>query len=1136
MVSLATSSENFIYQVCEAFRKAVERASGVTLEGREREFRRVLARYLFDETLGWEEYSKIGEIYDIACFDDENFPLIIIETKWAVELTQEIKEKLRRRIEQLGSVKYGVFASEREFVVYEYRDYKLKEITKVNVAEAVGVAKKEFGLPEVGKRRILEVQLLKRERLVWIEDPEYFEKTYKEISVAKREGVKLLTNNLKAVVSDLTTVLTNFFDSYRKRKDHYSGKFLENTFNHWLKISMKDEEYEKSGEIKKSSLIEVFCRETAYVLLGRLLFIRVCEDKSLIRTMISEKGIAASLEYYGKRGTENVYLRLLDESREEIKRYYSHFQQLGFFDWWIIEEFQKGTLSYESKEIQENLEKNLDYNIKKTFRRLNRFDFAQVNRDILGDVYQGYLPPEERKKLGEFYTPKEIIEYILDAVGYKPENEIRGEKILDPACGSGGFLVEAIRRLIERYRRVGLNLKDPYDAQQIIEGCVSSIYGLDIHPFACFIAEMNMLFQLVDLYDVLRGRDYKLPRLNIFRTDSLMPTEPVKLTEFMDNSRRTAVVEETKEASKVKNFMFNYVIGNPPYVRKERIQPIYKNMLEKAFPDVFSGDADLYVYFLATGIGWLKDDGKLGYIVSNKFVKTRYGKKLRRYIPSLCVIEQFVDFGDTTVFREATNYPAIIVLRRETENAKREGGKLKVVYVHEEMDDTGKLIDHIKKNIINEKHSDAFVDIFETPQASLKEQWNLIPIENLEVCKEIEQTPNTKELSKIIKVTGGLETGRNEVYRFSNKDEALEKGVDNLLLKPLIIGEDVRKWNVDYRGRMVLYVSNIDIERYPDTKSYLEKHRPILDPLSETGRKSVLMKKKKWFELRKPSSPRIFQSEKLVTPDISTSNNFAYDDGKYYCAETCFVLTLNEKYRTKDEEKNKQLLKYFLGLLNSSLLEFYFKQVSPFISGGYYRYRKLYLDQLPLKETSNKSKHLVDEIIRAVDRILQLSEQNGIHKRKIRGFPESYLDDHWSFNKLLDIARVLLSKASYKITEAKLRTHSFRELEHPFREVFRIILATEEHVDFYSEEVASYVFEVLKTLSSITKRELLELKIPRKPHLKNLLNQYQEDREQIVKNEKAVKELEKQIDDLVYKLYEMTYKERRIIKEYLAKF
>ena len=406
----------------------------------------------------------------------------------------------------------------------------------------------------------------------------------------------------------------------------------------------------------------------------------------------------------------------------------------------------------------------------------------------------------------------------------------------------------------------------------------------------------------------------------------------------------------------------------------------------------------------------------------------------------------------------------------------------------------------------------------------------------MEVCKEIEQTPNTKELSKIIKVTGGLETGRNEVYRFSNKDEALEKGVDNLLLKPLIIGEDVRKWNVDYRGRMVLYVSNIDIERYPNTKSYLEKHRPILDPLSETGRKSVLMKKKKWFELRKPSSPRIFQSEKLVTPDISTSNNFAYDDGKYYCAETCFVLTLNEKYRTKDEEKNKQLLKYFLGLLNSSLLEFYFKQVSPFISGGYYRYRKLYLDQLPLKETSNKTKHLVDEIIRAVDRILQLSEQNGIHKRKIRGFPESYLDDHWSFNKLLDIARVLLSKASYKITEAKLRTHSFRELEHPFREVFRIILATEEHVDFYSEEVASYVFEVLKTLSSITKRELLELKIPRKPHLKNLLNQYQKDREQIVKNEKAVKELEKQIDDLVYKLYEMTYKERRIIKEYLAKF
>jgi hypothetical protein len=201
-----SSKENFISQVCDAFKKAVESGSGVTLEGREREFRRVLARRLFDETLGWEGHSKIGEIYDITCFDDENFPIIVIETKWGVEPSREIKEKLRKRIEELGSVKYGIFASERDFIVYAYGDYKLREITEVNVAEAVGVAKGEYGLSETAKRRVLKIESLKRERLVWIEEAEYFEETYEEISTAKEEGVKLLTDNLKAIVSDLTSV------------------------------------------------------------------------------------------------------------------------------------------------------------------------------------------------------------------------------------------------------------------------------------------------------------------------------------------------------------------------------------------------------------------------------------------------------------------------------------------------------------------------------------------------------------------------------------------------------------------------------------------------------------------------------------------------------------------------------------------------------------------------------------------------------------------------------------------------------------------------------------------------------------------------------------------------------------------
>ena len=675
MMSSASSSENFISQFCDAFKKAVESASSVTLEGREREFRHVLARRLFDETLGWESHSKIGEIYDITCIDDENFPIILIETKWAVEPTREIKEKLRKHIEELGSVKYGVFASEKDFIVYEYEDFKLKDITKVNVAEAIGVAKGEYGLSEVAKRRILKLELLKRERLVWIEDPEYFEKTYKEISITKGEGVKFLTDNLKIIVNALTTVLMSFFDFYWKRKDHYSGRYLENTFNDWLRFSMKDIEFKKAvkkgDEKKRRRIIEVFCRETAYVLLGRVLFTRICEDKEIIKTMISGKGIAESLKYYGKRGIEKVYLRLFGESCERIKRFYSHLHEFGFFDWWLIEEVKKGTLTYDDRKIQDNLEKDLDYSVKKAFRRLNRFNFMQVNRDLLGDVYQGYLPPRERKRLGEFYTPKKVVEYILDAVGYKPENEIREKKILDPACGSGSFLVEATQRLVERYRRSGLNLKNPDDARQIIKECINHIYGLDIHPFACFIAETNLHFQLIDLFDIVRQKDryYKLPRLNVYRTDSLIPPGEglIELTVFRDNSRRKMVIEETKGADRIKRMKFDYVVGNPPYVRVDNIARSYRKRYTEIFKDLLAGKWDIYIPFIYKGIEWLNKYKKFGYIVSNKFFLLEHGLPLREYLLEKCLIDQVIDLSGVKVFAESLPAPAIVIMQKRGE-------------------------------------------------------------------------------------------------------------------------------------------------------------------------------------------------------------------------------------------------------------------------------------------------------------------------------------------------------------------------------------------------------------------------------------------------------------------------------------
>lgn len=1128
--STMSSKEDFISQVCNAFKKAVESAKELMLEGREREFRHVLARFLFDELLGWEGHSKIGEIYDITCFDEENFPIIVIETKWGVKPTREIKEKLRKRIEELGSVKYGAFASERAFIAYEYTDYKLREITKINVAEAIGVAKGEYELSEKGKNHVLRLELLKRERLVWVEDPDYFEKTYKEVSVAKKEGVELLTENLKDVIRDLTTVLVNFFDSYRKRKDHYSGSFLESTFNDWLRLSMKDEDFKEGNENERSEIVEVFCRETAYVLLGKILFTRICEDKDITKPTISGKGLAGSLRYYEKR-RKTPYLLIFNESREEIGKYYIHLYELGYFDWWWISPEKIGVLKYEDKRVQDSLEENLNDSIKRMFRRFNRFDFTEVDRDILGEVYQGYLPPNERKQLGEFYTPKEVIDYILDAVGYKPEKEIRGKKILDPACGSGSFLVEATQRLVERYRRIGFNLKNPDDARQIIDGCVNSIYGLDIHPFACFVAEINLLFQFVDLYDSVRQKNkyYELPRLNIYRTDSLTPSGMtiIELIEFMDNSRRKMLIEETKGAEKVKKIEFDFIIGNPPYVRKERIDPEYKEtLLEKAFPRVYHGDSDISVYFISKGIEYLGDEGKLGFITSNRFMKARYGQRLRRHILDNCCCNQIIDFGVLAkVFESSSPSPCIIVLEKESDPDKRKTNKIKIAVAREPRETLENLLP-IVRNYIGKRYLDRSIDIFQLDQFNLGiHEWRLCPTQARDISAKIEEK-SEYVLEGICTIDRGLYTGLNKAFVVDEKT-VRDHNFEKALIKRCLKGEDVRKYKIDYRDLYLIYTYNIDINGYPNINNHLLQYKVklvkrwcVTDP--HMGRK--------WYELEKPRTPFLFETSQIITPDLSLENNFTLNDEKYYCLNTSYIITPKKEY--------EEYLKYILGLLNSKALEFYFKQISPRMSGsGRHRYIKHYLKQLPIKFTEKpREKRIAEEITQNVDRILQLNEQIRLLKRKIESFPDSYLEGDWSFNKLINVVKTQnLSNPSYTISEKSLRTDYLgRDLNG--KEIFRIIIARGEYIDFYSEEVASYVLEVLKTFDRITKRELLELKIPQRAPSKNLMNQYRRDKEQIIENGKAAKELEKQIDDLVYKLYDITYKERRIIEEYLTKF
>jgi hypothetical protein len=157
----------------------------------------------------------------------------------------------------------------------------------------------------------------------------------------------------------------------------------------------------------------------------------------------------------------------------------------------------------------------------KVLYALYKFDFSRIIGDPLGDLYQKYFDRETRKALGEFYTPKEVVEYIVDAVDYNGRSVV-DKRLLDPACGSGTFLVEALKRYLDEAAPIAEEKGWDFVLSKLCNEY--HIVGFDIHPFATIMAQIQFMLVLIPKYKkaIEKNRNFVLKRLPIFRTDSLI--------------------------------------------------------------------------------------------------------------------------------------------------------------------------------------------------------------------------------------------------------------------------------------------------------------------------------------------------------------------------------------------------------------------------------------------------------------------------------------------------------------------------------------------------------------------------------------------------------------------------------------
>lgn len=413
------------------------------------------------------------------------------------------------------------------------------------------------------------------------------------------------------------------------------------------------------------SQVHNFVLQTAHFIVCRLLMYLVGVDKKAWESLTVQH-------------MEKPYLQFYWNLRSSMSDFLPGLYFFNEFDWLYVNETVRQELSAEQKRILGILEEKLDIAVGRFFKEIcDRYDYTEMNMDVWKAVYQKFLSPEEVNQLGFVTTPDEIVDLILDLIGYTRDREgLCKSRILDPACGSGTFLVEAVIRLKEHLQthmnchsldeRQPLWIRD----KEMLENITANIHGIDVHPFATFLTATNLSFQLIENYANVRHKypGYSL-EFNVVTHDALARSSPATKLLASANGRLKEAVRRSEKYAKLCNKKYHYVVGNPPWgsILKGGIGPLgdkktkldYKKRFESAYDKY-----DIFVLFMERAIKWVENSGVVGMITQNTWPSTHFGEGIKKVIRQRASIRYFVDMGTlgNILFPSKTNYPAITVL------------------------------------------------------------------------------------------------------------------------------------------------------------------------------------------------------------------------------------------------------------------------------------------------------------------------------------------------------------------------------------------------------------------------------------------------------------------------------------------
>lgn len=492
---------------------------------------------------------------------------------------------------------------------------------------------------------------------------------------------------------------------------------------------------------------------------------------------------------------------------------------------------------------------------------------------------------------GAIFTRPEVVEFILDLVGYSAGARLHEKRLLEPSFGGGDFLLAAIARLLVAYR--------PHATGNPVHDLRRAICAVELHH-----GTFESTAALVE---------------EALRREGLSATDAREL--------RQAWLHKGDFLLTSLDGGFDFVVGNPPYIRQEMIPQALIDEYRRRYATIYDR-ADIYVPFIEASLSHLREGGVLGFICADRWMKNRYGGPLRRLVAENFHLRAYVDMVDTPAFlSEVIAYPGIFVIAREVGTVTRVAHRPAV-----EAEALSRLADGITSGILGPAER-ATLGVQEARDfAKGTEPWILTVASTDALVRRLEGAFPTLEEAGC-KVGIGVATGADGA--FIGRLDELDVEDDRKL--PLVMTRDILTGDIKWRGFGVINPFNdggglASLEAYPRLRAYLEARKDEI-----AGRHVARKAPANWYRTIDRIYPALVAKPKLLIPDIKGEANIVFDEGRFYPHHNLYFIT-----------SDVWDLRALQAVLMSGIARLFVAAYSTKMRGGYLRFQAQYLRRIRL--------------------------------------------------------------------------------------------------------------------------------------------------------------------------------------------